>query len=216
MHSQAQLIQHLQAIKAAIIGRTASYSISEGCICVASAVAVYHDESHPLHAAVKQMVSAEFTRLGRTPGSCDYLYPIRPTDNSTYPSYPSGYYGTPEDVAAGKVARLELIDRWTADANKKLLAAVFRKALDTLEDQQFMCNAIKLSVCTLEDGDLTEWWKHTSSLLSAALEVLKLFKPMSVEMGVGWYITSSRRPHTAALRRAILNLCITEVTRGFK
>lgn len=215
MHSQAQLIQHLQAIKAAIIERTHASSSSEGGICVASVEAVGRNESDPLHVAVKQMVAAEFKRQGRVMGGCNYLYPIRPTHNYD-PDYHSSYWGTPEDVAAGKVARLALIDKWLADAHKKLLAAVFRKAIDTLGAQPFMCNAIKHAAHTLEGATGDDWWQHESGLLSSAMEVLELFKPASLEMGGAWYATSSRRPHTAALRRAILNLCITEVTRGFK
>ena len=211
MHSQAQLIQHLQAIKAAIIERTADARTSEGCICASSGEAVRGNEDDAMHVAVKQLVSAEFKRRGLEQGGCSYLYPVRPTNNTSYIGDVGGYYGTPEDVAAGKVARLELIDRWIADAQKKLVAAVFRKAVDSLTAgaDTYMCCAIRHSVSLLLDVGHSESFKHPMTVECQA--VLNRFAPQSPQYA--WFPTT---PQHTALRVAILNLCITEVTRGFK
>lgn len=218
MHSQAKLIQHLNAVRSFLVSRHAevhvSYVLSEGCICSGSEQAAPDGKHDPLHTAVKQLVVAEFDKLGKEYGGNAYMYPVRVS--TTYTSE-SNYYGTAYAVHQGYCDRLALIDRWIADAQKKLVAAVFRKAIDLLvaEEHYFMCNAIKRAAYTLEGGG-GNWWEYESDLLTQARAVLALFKPDGVDMSVGWYDGSYGRPHLAALRIAILNLCITEVTRGFK
>lgn len=164
-----------------------------------------------MQVAVKQMIQSAFADAGQEYIKNRYIWPVAVTSRAFRSE--TGFRGTEEEVAEGYTKRLALIDRWIADAHKKLLAAVFRKAIDELEHQPFMCNAIKVAVQKLEAGN-GDWWEHKSALLSSALEVLELFKPRTVDMKVGWYHTSN--PRTTALRRAILNLCITEVARGFK
>lgn len=218
MHSQAQLIQHLNAVRSYLVVRHADVVAGdqrpEGCICCASEMEAGHDASEPVHVAVKQMVIAEFEAQGKTYSGTVYLYPIR--IDPVREGEAGNYYGTEQDVTAGHTSRRALIDRWIADAHKKLLAAVFRKAIDLLvaKEHYFMCNAIKQAACTLEGGG--NWWEYESALLTQACAVLVLFKPDSVDMSAGWYSGYKAGPQISALRIAILNLCITEVTRGFK
>lgn len=212
MHSQAKLIQHLNAAKALIVKRHEQGDGRELCICLSSNQAAGLDDYSPLHLTVKQLVTAEFVKQGKDSSPNMYMYPVRV---GTYPSQ-CNFYGTAEEVEAGYHARLALIDRWIADANKKLVAAVFRKATDLLgaDEHYFMCNAIKEAACLLEDG--RDWFSYKSAVTSHALEVLEMFKPRGVDMSDGWYDGYHGGAHIKALRIAILNLCITQVTRGFQ
>lgn len=215
MHSQAELIKYLSEIRRLLVGRheevVAGDCTVELCLCHAIEDATDHDAEHPMQVAVKQMIQAAFADDGQEYQQHRYVWPVA----VTYHAFRSetGFRGTPEQVAEGYTKRLALIDKWIAAAHKKLLAAVFRKAIGELDGQPFMCNAVKVAVHELEGGD-GDWWEYKSALLTSALEVLELFKPSTVDMKIGWYNTTF--PRLQALRRAILNLCITEVTRGFK
>lgn len=214
MHSQAELIQHLTAVRSALVSRhrlvESGVVGSEGCICLSSDAEVRNDAGHPMHTAVKQLVAAEFVRLGVEYDGTTYMYPIRV---STSHSSASNYVGTVEQVAEGYAKRLALIDKWIADANKKLLAAVFRKALDKVSKAglgQYMCNNIKTAAAELVDVPYGQG--YAAELAEEALEILEQYRPFEHTSSV-WFNTDERG---RGIRMAILNLCITEVTRGFK
>lgn len=213
MHSQAKLIQHLNAVRSFLVSRHAEVQsgdeLSEGCICYGSEHAAPDGEHDPLHTAVKQLVMAEFDKLGKAHGDNVYMYPVR---IGKYES-DSNYYGTADAAHQGYCDRIALIDRWIAAAERKLLAAVFRHALDKVSKAgwgQYMCNNLKRAAAELTDtGYMTGYAKV---LAEKALEILEQYRPFEHTSCI-WFDTDERG---RGVRMAILNLCITELVRGGK
>ena len=214
MNSQAKLIQHLNAVRSSLVFRHADVQsgdqLSEGCICYTSEHAAPGGEHDPLHTAVKQLVMAEFEKLGKEYSGTVYMYPVRAL--AAYESE-SSYHGTADAVHQGYCARLALIDRGIADAERKLLADVFRRALEKVRKAgwgQYMCNNIKTAAAELVDVPYMTGYAEV--LAVKALEILEQYRPFEHTSCV-WFTSNERG---RGVRMAILNLCITELVRGDK
>lgn len=215
MHSQAELIQYLSTMRRLLVARHvevgAGYAAAELCLCRAIEEATGDDSEHPMRVAVKQMIQAAFADDGQKYSKYRYIWPVAVATHAFRSE--TGFRGTVEQVAEGYTKRLALIDKWIADAHKKLLAAVFRKALDAVSKggaEQYMCNELRRAAASLTGCEYGMGWGV--EIAAAAQEVLDQYKPYELKHNV-WFNTNERG---RAVRKAILNLCVTEVTRGFK
>lgn len=212
MHSQAELINHLSTMRQLLVARHEEIAVgnatAELCLCRAIEDATDHDAEHPMQVAVKQMIQAAFADDGQEYHKHRYIWPVAVTTYAFRSE--TGFRGTPEQVAEGYTKRIALIDKWIAAAHKKLLAAVFRKAIDKINGpDEFMCCAVRHAIADLLELSPPESFKH--KLLPECQAILDKFAPMGKQFA--WFRVT---PQHRALRIAILNLCITEVTRGFK
>lgn len=212
MHSQAKLVKHLKAIRNLIVNQHILYEQdtayrSELGLCDANSRAWrVAAAGTDMKDAVKEMIRAQFDVVGVKHDEYTYLYPIR-TGYSTAVNAK----GTLEEVAAGYAARLRTLDGWIANAEHKLLIAVFRSALDGVcqnHSQQYMCNNLKRAAADLTGEDYQRGYAR--ELAAKAQEVLDQYKPFDQKHNV-WFNTDARG---RAIRKAILNLCITELVRG--
>lgn len=212
MHSQAKLVKHLKAIRNLIVNQHHLYEQdtahrSELGLCDANIRAWRADSSNTdMKDAIKEMIRAQFDVVGVKHDEFTYLYPIR-----TGYSPCASATGTLEEVAAGYAARLRTLDGWIANAEHKLLIAVFRSALDKVcqtYSQQYMCNNLKQVAADLTGEDYQRGYAF--ELAAKAQEVLDQYKPFDQKHNV-WFNTDERG---RAVRKAILNLCITELVRG--
>lgn len=211
MHSQAKLVKHLKAIRNLIVNQHRLYEQdtahrSELGLCDANIRAWRGNDNTDMKDAVKEMIRAQFDVVGVKHDEYTYLYPIR-TGYSTA----ANARGTLEEVAAGYAARLRTLDGWIANAEHKLLIAVFRVALDKVCKAgwgQYMCNNLKQAAQELTGEDYMTGYAKV--IADKAQEVLDQYKPFEHNSSV-WFNTCERG---RAVRKAILNLCITELVRG--
>lgn len=212
MHSQAKLVKHLKAIRNLVVNQHRLYEQdtahrSELGLCDANIRAWRADSSNTdMKDAVKEMIRAQFDVVGVKHDEYTYLYPIRTGYSSA-----ANARGTLEEVAAGYAARLRTLDGWIANAEHKLLIAVFRTALDQVckaGTMQYMCNELKRAAALLTGEDYYQG--YAGELARKAQEVLDQYQPYDLKSNV-WFKTDDRG---RAVRKAILNLCITELVRG--
>lgn len=210
MHSQAKLVKHLKAIRNLIVNQHILYehdtaNRSELGLCDAN-IRAWGGSNTDMKDAVKEMIRAQFDVVGVKHDESTYLYPIR-----TGFSPAANARGTLEEVAAGYAARLRTLDGWIANAEHKLLIAAFRTALDQVckaGTMQYMCNELKQAAALLTGDDSGKG--YAGELARKAQDVLDQYKPYDLKSNV-WFKTDDRG---RAIRKAILNLCITELVRG--
>lgn len=212
MHSQAKLVKHLKVMRNLVVNQHLLYeqdtaNRAELGLCDANIRAWHADSSNTdMKDAVKEMVRAQFDVVGVKHDEYTYLYPTR----TGWPNSASSR-GTLEEVAAGYAARLSTIDSWIDSAEHKLLIAVFRTALDKVcqtYGQQYMCNNLKQAAADLTGEDYQRG--YACELAAKAQDVLDQYKPYDLKHSV-WFNTDDRGRD---VRKAILNLCITELVRG--
>lgn len=210
MHSQLKLIAHVEAMRNLMSSyhedrkRSPEHRAELG-LCDASRK-VCTDTS--IHQAVLSMIRAEFDNHKVEYDEFAYLFPVRTGWSSATGT------GTDKEVEDGYAKRMAVLDKWEVAARRKLLAAVFRRALDTIgvAGRSFMQQELRRSCRDLLGLTYNE--VYTSPVYIKAMEVLHLFKPRDYKNAeYPWYKDNA---HGIAMRKAVLNLCITEVLRGVK